>query len=116
MHRRAAYAVLALASAATLAMVFALKPSTAAVGIALAAWLLLPYALLALAVRYVGRSEKVYATLAVVVPVGAVAFLAYLIYVRPDAQGAIAVLFTPIYELVALGVLLALVEYVGVHR
>ena len=94
MQKHAAYAVLALACAVTLAMVVALKPATALAGLALA-WLLLPYLLLAAAV---------------VIPLGALAFLAYVIYLAPDAQGAIAVLFTPFYQLVAAALLLAICD------
>jgi hypothetical protein len=114
MQKRVAYAVLACASAVTLALVLALKPSTAAAGVAIAAWLLLPYLLLGLALRFLARSAKqlrTYATMAVLIPIGAVVFLAYVIYVRPDAQGAIGVLFTPLYELVAAVALLAICDW-----
>src|SRR5918993_719366 len=99
MPKRAAYAVLALASAATLALLMALKPSTTGAALALGLWLLLPYVLLALALRFLARSPKMlrtYTMMAVVIPLGALAFLAYVIYVAPDAQGAIAVMFTPL--------------------
>ena len=114
MQKRVAYAVLAVASAITLALLLALKPSTASAGVALGAWLLLPYALLALALRFLARSPKqlrTYTTMAVLIPIGAVVFLTYVIYVRPDAQGAIAVMFTPLYQLVAAVALLAICDW-----
>ena len=113
MQKHAAYAVLALACAVTLAMVVALKPASAGAGVAIGAWLLLPYMLLAAALRFLARSPKAlrtYTTMAVVIPLGALAFLAYVIYVAPDAQGAIAVMFTPLYQLVAAVALFAVCD------
>ena len=56
MQKRIAYGVLAFASAVTLALVVALKPGTALAGLATGAWLLLPYVLLGLALRFLARS------------------------------------------------------------
>lgn len=53
---------------------------------------------------------RTYTLVAVVIALGALAFLAYVIYLAPDAQGAIAVLFTPLYQLVAAAVLLAICD------
>ena len=74
----------------------------------LSAWLLAPYALLALGLRRLARDARAVrakATTAVAAAIGGVAFLAWVIYVQPDPQGAIAVMFTPIYQM--LGVALA---------
>jgi peptidoglycan/LPS O-acetylase OafA/YrhL len=113
MLQRAAYAVLALASAATVALVIALKPNTTGAALAIGTWLLLPYVLVGLALRYVARSPKTlrtYATMALAIPLGGLAFLVYVIYLRPDAQGGIAVMFTPVYQLLAAVVLLAVCD------
>jgi hypothetical protein len=114
MQKRLAYAVLAFASAVTVALVLALKPSTAATGLALGAWLLVPYALLALGLRFLAPSPKMlrtWITMAILLPVGALVWLVYVIWLRPDAQGAIAVMFTPLYELVAAVALLAICDW-----
>jgi hypothetical protein len=114
MQKHAAYVALAIACAITLSMVVALKPATAAAGVAIGAWLLCPYLLLAAALRFLARSPKAlrtYTTMAVVIPLGALAFLAYVIYIAPDAQGAIAVMFTPLYQLVAAVVLFAICDW-----
>jgi len=114
MEKRVAYAVLACASAMTLALVLALEPGTAAAGAAITAWLLLPYVLLALALRFLARSPKMlrtYVTMAILIPLGALIWLAYVIYLRPDAQGAIAVMFTPLYQLVAAVALFAICDW-----
>jgi hypothetical protein len=114
MQKRVAYAVLVCASAITLALVFALKPGTPTAGAAMAAWLLLPYGLLALALRFLARSPKMlrtYVTMAILLPLGALLWLVYVIWLRPDAQGAIAVMFTPLYQLVAAVALLAICDW-----
>ena len=113
MQKHAAYAVLALACAVTLAMVVALKPASVVAGVALGAWLLLPYLLLAAALRFLARTPKAlrtYTTMAVLVALGGLAFLVYVIYLQPDAQGAIAIMFTPLYQMVAAVPLLALCD------
>ena len=114
MQKRLAYGVLALASAVTLALVVALQPGTALAAVALGAWLLLPNALLALALRFLARSPKMlrtWVTMAILLPLGALVWLVYVIWLRPDAQGAIAVMFTPLYELVAAVALLAVCDW-----
>ena len=114
MQKRVAYGVLAFASAVTLALVVALQPASLAAGLAIGGWLLLPYALLALALRFLARSPKMlrtYVTMAILLPLGALLWLVYVIWLRPDAQGAIAVMFTPLYQLVAAVALLAICDW-----
>ncbi|HUQ74678.1 MAG TPA: hypothetical protein VM183_08135 [Burkholderiales bacterium] len=105
------YAAVAIAAVATLFFVHALMPSTAAAGILIGAWLLLPYVLLAAALRWLARnprSLRIYTTLAIAVAAGGIVFLTYVIYLSRDPQGAIAVFFTPIYQLASVAVLFPL--------
>jgi hypothetical protein len=102
------YAALAAAGIATMFFVHVLMPSSATVALLIGAWLLLPYALLAAALRWLAndaRSLRTYTTLALATATGGVLFLTYVIYLNPDPQGAIAVFFTPVYQLVGVGVL-----------
>jgi len=104
-----AYAVLAVAALLTLFFVHALMPSTAIAALVIGGWLLAPYLLLALGLRFLARdarSARVYATTAIAVAIGGVGFVTWLIYVRPDAQGGIAVMFTPLYQMVGTALLL----------
>jgi hypothetical protein len=114
-----AYAVLALAMLATLFFVNALMPSGAGAALVISAWLLAPYALLALALRFFARdagSLRTYAATAIATAIGGVAFLAWVIYVRPDAQGAIAVMFTPLYQMAASALLVPLCRWIFGRR
>jgi hypothetical protein len=103
------YFVLAAASLASLVFVQILKPTSLGAALFFSGWLLLPYAALALALIF-GARERVAVKAIVVVSVVAAGagllFLTDIIYWHPDPQGGIAVLFTPIYQAVGIGVLL----------
>lgn len=101
-----AYACLALGALATLYFLKLLAPTSAAAAVVMGAWLVLPYLLLALALAFLAR-KRTYIGIAIATTLGGVGFLVYVIFVRPDAQGAIAVMFTPLYQLVGAVVLLA---------
>ena len=102
------YAVLAIAASVSLVFVNVLKPNSLGATVFIAAWLLLPYAALALALAFFA-SERASAIGYVVVTAGVAGggllFLTNVIFLHPDPQGGIAVLFTPIYQAVAIGVL-----------
>jgi len=105
--RRLAFAVLAAAAALSLFFVHVLKPTTASAAVLLSAWLLAPYVLLALGLLAKSPAwRKSCSITAIAAAVGGTGFIAWLIYVQPDAQGAIAVMFTPIYQLLAVALLL----------
>jgi hypothetical protein len=114
-----AYAVLAIAVLATLFFVSALMPSSATAALVIGAWLIAPYAFLALGLRLLARdprSVRTYAMTAIAVAIGGVGFLTWLIYVQPDAQGAIAVMFTPLYQTVGIALLLPLCRWMFGRR
>lgn len=115
---RISYTVLALASLASILFVAILRPSGAAVAALLAAWLVVPYGVLALIVRLgAGRAAQLAAavTTAVVAAAGLL-FLTDEILWHPDPQGGIAVFFTPIYQVLALIVLLPVCKQLAEKR
>ncbi len=103
--------ILAVAASASLFFVNALQPNSAGAAAFFSAWLLAPYAVLALMLTFLGK-ERVWAiavvATAVIVAAGGLLFLSDVIFWRPDAQGGIAVVFTPLYQAVAIAVLLPL--------
>jgi hypothetical protein len=103
------YVVLVIAACVSLVFVHALQPTSLGAAAFLAAWLVLPYAVLALAVRFFARTRAAaIACLMVTVAVagGGLLFLTNLIFLHPDPQGGIAVVFTPIYQAIGIAVLL----------
>ena len=109
--KRFGYAVLVVAALVTLAFVRALMPSTMVAALVIGAWLLLPHLLLGIALRYLAKdakSTRAYLTTAIAVAIGGLAFLTYVIFLRPDPQGAIAVVFTPLYQMAGAVVLLGI--------
>lgn len=103
------YAVLVIAASVSLVFVNVLKPNSLGATAFFAAWLLLPYAALALAVTFFAKERASAVAYVVVIPVvagGGLLFLTEVIYLHPDPQGGIAVLFTPIYQAVGTGILL----------
>ncbi|HEY2337849.1 MAG TPA: hypothetical protein VGI18_10840 [Burkholderiales bacterium] len=104
---RIAYTVLGFAAVASWLFVALLRPS-AWLAALLAAWLVLPYAMLAVAVRLgAGRAGQIAgAVTSAIVAAAGLLFLTDVILLHPDPQGGIAVFFTPIYQVLALIVLL----------
>ena len=103
------YAILAIAASATLAFVNVLKPNSLGATAFIATWLLLPYAMLALGLVFFARERASAIAWVVVIAVvagSALLFLSYVIFVRPDPQGGIAVLLTPVYQAIGIGLLL----------
>ena len=47
---------------------------------------------------------------------GAFLFLVDVIFLRPDAQGALAVMFTPIYQAIAIALLLPFARWLAERR
>lgn len=102
------YAMLALAAPVTLAFVNVLKPNSLGATAFIATWLLLPYVVLALGLVLFARERaSAIAWLLVIAAVagGGLLFLSYVIYIRPDPQGGIAVLLTPVYQAIGIGLL-----------
>jgi hypothetical protein len=114
-----AYGSLAAAAAASLLFVHALMPASAGAWAFIAAWLVLPYALLAAGVAWLAKKRTWALTFAVVSPLvalGGLAFLTVVVFLRPDAQGGIAVMFTPIYQAIAALMLLPICHALILER
>ena len=92
----------------SLAFVNVLKPNSLGAAAFFTVWLVLPYAALALGLTFFAK-ERASAIACVVVvaivTVGGLLFLTYVIFLHPDPQGGIAVLFTPVYQAVGIGIL-----------
>jgi len=109
-----AYTLLIVAAIVSLLFVYLLKPASAEVTALLGIWLLLPYMILAVILAFSNRAAIDVANLVVTlfVAVGGLLFLAAVIFVRPDPQGGIAVFFMPIYQGVAMLVLIPLSRWI----
>jgi hypothetical protein len=107
--------VLVAAAVVNLTFVRTLQPTTIAGSIVLACWLLLPYAVLAYIVaRPADRTARIGNILATtLVAGGGVLFLTLVIFVRPDPQGGIAVLFTPVYQCAAMVIVVPLSRWIA---
>jgi hypothetical protein len=103
------YAILAIAASVSLVFVNVLKPDSLGATAFFAGWLLLPYAALALGLIYLAKeraSAIAYVAVTALVAGGGLLFLTEVIFLHPDPQGGIAVLFTPLYQAIAIAVLL----------
>ncbi len=98
---RFAYLLMTIALCATLYFTLALKPSSFNAFLFLATWLNTPYVAMGVALFFVQKSELTspyWGALAMLISVGGILFLLDVIYWHPDAQGAIAVMMTPILQ------------------
>jgi hypothetical protein len=104
---------LVVAALVSLFILQTLRPGGAGVAILLGVWLLLPYAVLAvvLEARSSPANDLANVVTTLLVAAGGLLFLILMVFVNPDPQGGIAVLFTPIYQGIAAGVLLLLTRW-----
>jgi hypothetical protein len=104
---------LLLAALVSLLIVWSLQPRGTGVAALLGLWLLLPYAVLAVVLEnrssVTTKPADVATTLLVVA--GGLLFLIVVIFVDPDPQGGIAVLFTPVYQGIAIVALLPITRW-----
>lgn len=111
-----AFLLIAIAAFTTTVFVNALKPTSTGAFVIFAVWLTLPYIIMSAALMLLQRkgnaSFHCY-VVAVVVSAGGIFFLADVIFWHPDAQGAIAVLMTPILQGGALAFLLPVAWWVS---
>jgi len=113
------FAILAIAAPVTLAFVHVLKPNSPGASAFIATWLLLPYAVLALGLAFFARERASaigWVLVIAVVAGGGLLFLSYVIFIRPDPQGGIAVLLTPVYQAVGIGLLLPISRWLTTAR
>ncbi|HZO02480.1 MAG TPA: hypothetical protein VFB93_14895 [Burkholderiales bacterium] len=102
------YAILAVAALVSLVFVNALKPNSLGAAVFIAGWLVLPYAALAAGLMFLAKERASAMTCLVVITIvtaGGLLFLTYVIFLHPDPQGGIAVLLTPVYQAIGIGVL-----------
>ena len=108
--------LMAVAVCVTVFFVSALKPASAGAFALFAVWLVLPYVVMSIALVLPGSERTAlvqWHVVAALVSIGGVVFLADVIFWRPDAQGAIAVLMTPILQGAALTLLLPLASWLS---
>jgi len=104
----AALLLIAVAAGTTLMFVSVLKPTSPGAFVFFAGWLIAPHAVMGAALVLLRRRRVVtfhWDAVAVMVSAGGVLFLADVIFWHPDAQGAIAVLMTPLLQCGALALL-----------
>jgi hypothetical protein len=102
------YAILAVAALVSLAFVNVLQPNSLGAAAFIAVWLVVPYTALALGLTFFAKeraSAIAYVVVVAIVTAGGLLFLAYVTFLHPDPQGGIAVLFTPVYQAVGIGIL-----------
>jgi hypothetical protein len=104
---------LVVATLVSLFIVRSLKPEGIGVAVLLSIWLLLPYAVLAVVLerRPSAATEIANVITTLLVVAGGLLFLIMVVFVNPDPQGGIAVMFTPIYQGIATAVLLPLTRW-----
>lgn len=104
-----AFSLMAVAACITLFFVSVLKPTSSGAFVFFAVWLILPYVIICavlLILRRKGAASFHWYVVAVIVSIGGIVFLADVIFWNQDAQGAIAVLMTPVLQGGALALLL----------
>lgn len=101
-------ALLAIAAVTTVTFVNVLKPTSPGAFVFFAAWLVAPHVGMAAALLLARKRRVVslhWDAIAILVSAGGVLFLADVIFWRPDAQGAIAVVMAPLFQCAALALL-----------
>ena len=98
---RSALIILMLAAVAHIACVQALKPTSVGAFLFWATWLVAPVVMAGTALIFAkraGQSKAHWNLTAILMAVSGVLYLADVIFLRPDAQGAVAVLMAPILQ------------------
>ncbi len=105
---------LVVAALVSLFVVRSLGPVGTGVAVLLGVWLLLPYAVLAVLVEARSSPARKVADVitTLLVALGGALFLILVVFIRPDPQSGIAVVFTPVYQGIATAVLLPLTRWV----
>jgi len=110
------FLLMAIAASTTVWFVSALKPTSIGAFVFFAVWLISPYAMMSAALMFLRPKDSPsfhWYVVAVIVSIGGILFLADVIFWHPDAQGAIAVLMTPILQGGVLVLLLPVVWWVS---
>ena len=107
--------VVIVAACITVFFLKALKPTSASAFAFFACWLVLPHVVMSTALILLWRKRAAsvhWHVVAVLVSIGGIVFLTDIIFWRPDAQGAIAVMMTPILQGGALALLIPVASWV----
>jgi hypothetical protein len=104
---------LLLAALGSLLIVWSLQPRSVGVATLLSVWLLLPYTVLAVILenRSAVTTKPADVATALLIVAGGLLFLIVVVFVDPDPHGGIAVLFTPVYQGIAIVVLLPITRW-----
>jgi hypothetical protein len=103
--RPTTFILVTIAACATIVLEIALGPTSTSAFVSFAVWLISPYAIMGAALIWLhsrGKATLYWCVVATVVSAGGILFLVDVIFWHPDAQGAIAVLMTPLLQAVAL--------------
>ena len=107
--------VIIVTACITVFFVKALKPTSAGAFVFITFWLVLPHVVMSTALILLWRKRAAsvhWHVVAVLVSIGGIVFLTDVIFWRPDAQGAIAVIMAPIFQGGALALLIPVVFWV----
>jgi hypothetical protein len=110
------FLLMAIVACTTVWFVSTLKPTSIGAFVFFAIWLASPYAIMSVALMFLRPKDKSsfhWYVVAVIVSTGGILFLADVIFWHPDAQGAMAVLMTPILQGGALVLLSPIVWWVS---
>ena len=115
---RLTFILMAIAACISFIFVRELKPASGSAFLFIAAWLVLPYAIMSAALIAFRRKQYTpvnWHVVAALVSIGGTVFLADVIFWHPDAQGAIAVFMTPFPQAGAIALLLHVASWVSRH-
>ena len=114
-----AYLIMAIALCATILLNLPIKYSSFKAFLLFSVWLIAPYVAMSAALFYVQKSKLAspyWAALAMMVSVGGLLFLLDVMYWHPDAQGAIALMMTPILQGILAALLVPIVLWLSSRR
>jgi hypothetical protein len=103
------FVLIAIVACTTVLFVIALEPTSTGVFMFFSVWLIVPHVIMSAALIFLrlrGSASIHWHVVAAIVSIGGILYLADVIFWHPDAQGAFAVLMTPILQGGALAVLL----------
>ena len=101
--------IIVAAACTTIFFVSTLKPTGIGAFLFFAVWLVIPYIIMGALLLLLQRAGKTlfhWCVVAIIISVGGILFLADVIFWHTDAQGALAVLMAPIFQGIALVLLL----------
>lgn len=110
------FLLIAIAACTTVLFVGVLKPTSITAFVSFSIWLILPYVIVGATLVFLqrkGNASFSWYVVAVIVSLGGILFLADVIFWHRDAQGAIAVLMTPILQGGVLALLVPVVLWVS---